>query len=197
MDIKSFFDFDKFKSETKPVLNETETPNESVPKNSGTSQVEAKTSSTEATTRSTPEVATSQTGVAQVQNIVKNIDPKAFIEMGDVVLSRGFSFLANWLGGYATTYKDFKLDADEKRSLSPYFETIVAEWIKNLTPMQAFAVVFTMIYGGKAVTVATEQRPVKKISKKVTQQNNVSNNIPENNPVATGKRGRPFGSVKK
>lgn len=99
------------------------------------------------------------------------VNPKLAISIFDVVASRSFSGIANLTNVVGhTSYKDFSLDADEKRAIEkPLAEYLGTLEIKIESKLTALLMIIAIIYGGKGFALflankdkSGESEPTKK-----------------------------------
>lgn len=79
------------------------------------------------------------------------IDEKEAVEFFDIAASRVFGFLGGGLYNDEITYQDFKLEADEKRTLSKIAKKIIRKIEINLQAHHIFLIACFFIYGAKLI----------------------------------------------
>ena len=145
------FDFEKFKTETvteeKPT-EITEGPKEENTEHEGGESTQTAEQQTEA-----------------LRQGLSAIKSDSVVALFDIVMSRIGSGLSN-LAGYKSTYKDYKLDVDEKKFLIPFCDTVVMDFIKKLKPEHVLIFALILMYGAKFMIVMDNKEPEKKEGKK-------------------------------
>jgi hypothetical protein len=179
--LKSFFDFDKFKTENsfsfqetpiEKVVTENPKPSEDLLPETPLSKEEKQKEKAEQKTDAKKDEKAPDPA-ANIKALVASINPELALTMFDVIVSRAFSVGTGWFGYQGVSYKDYKLDESEKKTLAPFFEMYVVEWLKSLSPRDVFAIVILFIYGGKVMTV-TSNKPRKKKAPRNEKKNSGS-----------------------
>lgn len=96
------------------------------------------------------------------ESISEHITGELAVNLFDVVFSRLFSVGSN-MAGMKTDYKDFKLDANEKKSLVKPLDAVIKKYgFSELSPEWQLGIIIISIYGVKfagAVEKSKERKP--------------------------------------
>lgn len=124
------------------------------------------------------------------------INPALAVNIADIVMSRLLSYGINMIG-QNTSYKDFKLDTDEKNALKqPLADYLGTFDFKMDTPLGNLMLVLSIVYGGKLIAVyaqdgssnSDQAKAVRSSAKQAAKK--VSNEIENDPSIKTDGQGR-------